>query len=128
MEKAKKAQRAAQTRPAPQNPRPNNPQPTPNENSGGSSKAAEAKKALEEGNKSILLGNFDEAVAKGKLALKLDPGLIDAHKLLGVAYARQCRYCDAKHHYKKFIELNPGSAMVDRIKQILQGEELKSCP
>jgi Flp pilus assembly protein TadD len=75
----------------------------------------------------IMVGNFEEAVSKGKQSLRLDGSLTEAHTLLGVAYGRQGKYCDAKHHYKKFIELNPASPMVDRIKQILQGPELQSC-
>ncbi|MBI5494065.1 MAG: FHA domain-containing protein [Deltaproteobacteria bacterium] len=124
-----KARSSAQpARPTPQpTPRPS-PTPADNAQPAGGGKAAEAKKLLEDGNRAILLGNFDDAVQKGKTALKLDPSLTDAHKLLGVAYARQAKYCEAKTHYKKYVELNPGSPMVDRIKQILQGPELQNCP
>jgi pSer/pThr/pTyr-binding forkhead associated (FHA) protein/Flp pilus assembly protein TadD len=122
-ERAEKAAAAKKPRPPPPTPAAAKEPPTPTGNKG-----AEAKKALEDGNRAILLGNFDEAVAKGKLSLKLDPSMTEAHKLLGVAYARQGRYCDAKLHYKKFIELNPTSPMVDRIKQILQSPDLQNCP
>lgn len=93
-----------------------------------SNKGGDAKKALEDCNRAILLGNFEDAVAKGKLALKNDPTLTEAHKLLGVAYARQAKYCDAKFHYKKYIELNPNSATVDRVKGILATPDMQACP
>jgi pSer/pThr/pTyr-binding forkhead associated (FHA) protein/tetratricopeptide (TPR) repeat protein len=125
-EKAAKARKAALSAKSPQGNKPPPPNNTPAENSGGSAKA-DARKALDEGNHAVLMGNFDEAVAKGKLALKLDSSLTEAHKLLGVAYARIQKYCDAKTHYKKYIEANPNSTQIDRIKAILQGPELQSC-
>ena len=94
----------------------------------GNNRSGEAKKALEDCNRAILLGNFEDAVAKGKLAIRLDGSLTEAHKFLGVAYARQQKYCDAKYHYKKFIELNPNNSGVDRIKAILSSPDLNACP
>ncbi len=87
-----------------------------------------ARAALDAGHKAILLNDFAAAIAHAQRALKLEPTMADAHKVLGVAYARQGRYCDAKVHYQAFIQSSPNTAAAGRVKMILEGEELRACP
>lgn len=88
----------------------------------------EARKRVEDGNRAIQLGDYDAAVDRGLTALKIDPQLADAHKMLGVAYARQGRYCLAKQHYGQYMRKLPDSPMNPRIQQIIQGEDYRACP
>jgi hypothetical protein len=92
-------------------------------------KQARARKFLEEGNHAVLMGNHDEAVKAGESALAADPNLMDAHKLLGVAYARVQKVCAARTHYQAYLDSNPPSdGQKERIKVILQGPDMAACP
>ena len=84
------------------------------------SNAAKATWHYERANHAMLMGNFDEAAGHGKAALALNPGLYDAHKLLGVALSRVQRACEALDHYRTFIACNPQSTQVERIRAIIQ--------
>lgn len=90
--------------------------------------AARSLAALDQGNHAILMGDFHKAIAQGTLALELDPSRIEAHKLLGVAYARVQSYCEAKVEYRTYLACNPTSSQADRIRAILHGPELQACP
>ena len=89
--------------------------------------AAKATWHYDQSNHAMLIGDFEEAEAHGKAALALNPGLYDAHKLLGVAISRLQRYCEAKVHYLTYIACRPESSQVDRIRAILKGTELSQC-
>ncbi|MFZ5450798.1 MAG: YcaO-like family protein [Thermodesulfobacteriota bacterium] len=57
------------------------------------------------------LGDFPQAVAALKTALKLDPTLHEAHHLLGFCYFKMEEYQQAVACFEKAIELDHGSAI-----------------
>lgn len=86
-----------------------------------------AQQALQRTNRAILLGDFKDAVAMGNLALKMDPSLAEAHKLLGVAHARQQEYCNARREYEAFLKAAPNGGGAERIRAILGSPDLANC-
>jgi arylsulfatase A-like enzyme/Tfp pilus assembly protein PilF len=52
-------------------------------------------------------GKSDEAIAKFQRIVTIDPGIVDAHFMLGNEYFRASRYEEAKAAFKKALELKP---------------------
>ncbi|MEW5855471.1 MAG: tetratricopeptide repeat protein, partial [Myxococcota bacterium] len=86
-----------------------------------------AKEALDRGTRSFRGGDLDQAIKYAKQALKQDPSLSSAHKLLAGIYVQQGKHCDAKVHYQRFMELDPNSPLITRTRQILQNPEFARC-
>jgi len=54
-----------------------------------------------------LSGKSGDSIAKFKRALEADPGIVDAHFMLGNEYSRLERYPEALDEFKKTLELKP---------------------
>ncbi len=52
-----------------------------------------------------------KAISAARKALELDPGLADAHALLGEMYQLQWQWAEAQAEYKRALELNPNDAV-----------------
>ncbi len=51
-----------------------------------------------------------KAISAARKALELDPGLAEAHTLLGDMQQRQFQWADAESEYRRALELNPNDA------------------
>ncbi|MFH1810895.1 MAG: FHA domain-containing protein [Pseudomonadota bacterium] len=80
----------------------------------------DAKNFYSAGNKQILQGRFKEAVDQFKLALKADPGFADAHRGLGIAYARLGKADLAVKHYETYVQKRPYASDADKVREILK--------
>jgi tetratricopeptide (TPR) repeat protein len=58
----------------------------------------------------VRLGRFDEAAEYLRSALRMDPGMADAHSSLGGVLAAQGKNADAIGEYEQAIRLDPGLA------------------
>jgi tetratricopeptide (TPR) repeat protein len=70
-------------------------------------KAAELKKAFEEGVAASRSGNHDEAIAKFQGALAINEKCYDCYYNIGYSYAQKKDYEKAEEAYKKAVELKP---------------------
>jgi len=72
------------------------------------------------GNRLILQKKFNEAVRRFKLALKTDRGYADAHRGLGISYARLGEPELAAKHYRLYIKKRPYAQDADKVREILE--------
>jgi tetratricopeptide (TPR) repeat protein len=74
---------------------------------------------------------FDEAEKRARAAVLADPGMADAHELLGGLFARSNRLKEAASAYVRVVELRPGSARARlRLGNVLaaQGDRTAAVP
>ena len=79
-----------------------------------------AKALYAEGNRLTLQGRPGEAVVRFNRALKADPNFADAHRGLGIAYARLEKADQAVRHYELYIKMRPYAHDADRVRSILR--------
>lgn len=81
---------------------------------------AAAKTLYDEGNRLTLQGRIREAIARFKRALKEDPNFADAHRGLGIAYARLEQPEQAVRHYELYLKKRPYAHDAERVRVILR--------
>ncbi len=54
-----------------------------------------------------------KAIAAARKALELDPGLAEAHTVLGDVYQQQWKWAEAEAEYKRALELKPNDALTN---------------
>jgi len=86
----------------------------------GNFKPEDAKAFYNAGNRFILQGRFKEAVDQFKLALKADPRFADAHRGLGIAYARLGKADMAVRHYEHYLKARPYAQDAAKVQEILK--------
>jgi tetratricopeptide (TPR) repeat protein len=79
----------------------------------------EARNYYNAGNQMALNGKYKEAVEQYKLALQSDPSFADAHRGLGIAYARQKKSDEAVRHYELYLQARPYAQDAARVREIL---------
>ncbi len=72
--------------------------------------ASSAKEHLENGRSYLLSGRINEAISELSTAASLDPKLIEAHNLLGVAYDKKGLADRAKDSYERAVKVGPEDA------------------
>ncbi|MBN2359076.1 MAG: FHA domain-containing protein [Deltaproteobacteria bacterium] len=72
------------------------------------------------GNRFILQGRFREAIDQFKQALVADTKFADAHRGLGIAYAKLQKNDLAVHHYELYLQLRPFAQDADRVREIIK--------
>jgi tetratricopeptide (TPR) repeat protein len=77
---------------------------------GVAAKAAELRKAFEEGVALSKDGKYDESVAAFNRAIALNPKCQDCFYNIGFAYAQKKDYAQAEENYKKALEVKPDYA------------------
>ena len=67
----------------------------------------------------VLPGRADDAIAEYLEALRIDPGFADAHKNVGLEYARKGLMDKAEFHWRRALQINPGYADIRARLQLL---------
>ncbi len=69
-----------------------------------------------------LMGGDDYAGAVGKLqkVLGLEPGMAEAHKALGICYAKLREFDKGAAHYEQYLKLKPNAADAPQVRKMLQ--------
>jgi Tfp pilus assembly protein PilF len=65
-------------------------------------------------------GDLRGAVVKLQKALTLDPGMADAHKALGICYAKLKEPDKGATHYEQYIKLKPNAPDAATVKGMLK--------
>jgi len=86
----------------------------------GKSNPDEANRLYLEGNRYILQGRFKDAIDKFKQALVADSKFADAHRGLGIVYAKLEKNDLAVHHYELYLQLRPFAPDADRVRVIVR--------
>ncbi len=74
--------------------------------------ANSAREHLANGRSYLLNGQINEAIAELSTAASLDPKLIEAHNLLGVAYDKKGLADRAKESYERAVKIEPEDAQI----------------
>ncbi|HEY6121384.1 MAG TPA: tetratricopeptide repeat protein [Pyrinomonadaceae bacterium] len=74
------------------------------------SASASAKEHLEAGRELLLNGRINQAITELSTAASLDPKLVEAHNLLGVAYDQKGMADRAKESYERAVKAEPDDA------------------
>ena len=74
------------------------------------SASASAKEHLEAGRELLLRGRINQAITELSTAASLDPKLVEAHNLLGVAYDQKGMADRAKESYERAVKAEPDDA------------------
>ena len=84
-------------------------------------KAQSGAAAYDAGMAFIRQGNYQEAIPKLLAALKASPKRYsEAHLYLGVAYAASGDTLKGRHHYERFVELNPFHPRAPEVRALLE--------
>ena len=73
-------------------------------------KAAELKKVFDEGVAAGTAGRHDDAIARFRQGIELEPNCHDCYKNIGFVYTQKKEYAEAEVAYKKATEINPNDA------------------
>ena len=68
-------------------------------------------------------GQLGAAAMAFEAALRLDPQLAEAHRSLGIVYARQQQRRRALWHYRRYLEMLPQAADAAAVQQLLRQAE-----
>ncbi|HYV64668.1 MAG TPA: tetratricopeptide repeat protein [Myxococcales bacterium] len=81
--------------------------------------ARTARSELDRGERALVAGRPEEALAAFQSALSLEPRLADAIKGLAAAYMQLGEPEKARQHYERYLELAPNAPDADRIRRLL---------
>ncbi|MEW5854964.1 MAG: tetratricopeptide repeat protein [Myxococcota bacterium] len=82
---------------------------------------------LEKATQEFRMGNLPHAMRLVQEVLQKEETQPAAHKLAAGVLVQQRKYCEAKKHYERFLELDPNTPLKARTLQILQNPEFTEC-
>lgn len=83
----------------------------------------DAAQLASDGSRALMQGDLTSAERLLTRCLKADPGFANCHRTLGVLYAQRDDTQRSIQHYRKYVQLAPGAADAERVRQMIRKAE-----